>query len=472
VVVRVFLLTVCLAVPAFAAEDTLQVPLGKVVPSIPTIKDPAQTYALYLPTTYSPDRSWPVIYAFDPIARGAVPVELMREMGEKYGYILVGSNVSRNGPLQVSNDAAVAMWDDTHVRFKIDAQRHYVTGFSGGARAATLVALLCKDCIAGVIAHGAGFPQQIEPTKDVKFIYFGTTGNLDFNYIELLDLDRSLIASGTTHRMRYFDGGHEYAKPEVWREIFAWIELHAMKQGRKPKDQAFIQQQFDLQAARLRDLETKGDLYGLSLEVGRAVADFDGVADVSAWKLRAAELAKSKAVKAGEKREKADIRRQQLLAHDAYRDLQIISDEPAERAEPLARVRNQFGEMKKQVIAAREKGQENSPDILPMRRALYQVLAQCSELGQLAFRRKDYTTALIMFDLVIELARSAPGAHLERARTLAAMGRTKDVLPELRRAMEKGIDAAAIREAPEFAGFRGQPEFQAILQIVPPPEVR
>jgi hypothetical protein len=38
--------------------------------------------------------------------------------------------------------------------------------------------------------------------------------------------------------------------------------------------------------------------------------------------------------------------------------------------------------------------------------------------------------------------------------------------------MEKGIDASAIREAPEFAGFRGQPEFQAILQIVPPPEVR
>jgi tetratricopeptide (TPR) repeat protein len=461
-----------IAQTAPSARETIQLPLGKIVSSLATIKDPAQTYALYLPTSYRSDRSWPIVYAFDPIARGEVPVGLMQEMAEKYGYILVGSNVSKNGPLQVSNDAAVAMWDDTHVRFNIDPKRHYVTGFSGGARASTLVALLCKDCIAGVIAHGAGFPQQIEPTKDIKFIYYATTGNLDFNYIELLELDRKLDATGTIHRMRYFDGGHEYAKPEVWREIFPWIELHAMKQGRRPKDQTFIDQQFEHETSVLKDLEAKGDRYQLALELKRAIQDFDGVSEIAAWKLRSAELANDKAVKEGEKRKKADIRKQQLLAHDAYRELQIISDEPSERAEPLARFRNQFGEMKKTVVAAREQGRENDPDILPLRRTLYQVLAQCTELGQLAYRRKDYSTALTFFDLVIELARAAPLAHLERARTLAQMGRTKEVLPELRKAMEKGMDASAIREAPEFAGFRAQPEFQQILQIVPTEQIR
>jgi hypothetical protein len=126
--------------------------------------------------------------------------------------------------------------------------------------------------------------------------------------------------------------------------------------------------------------------------------------------------------------------------------------------------------MKKKVLAARDQGKENDPEILPLRRALFQVLAQSTELGQLSFRRKDYGTALIFFDLVIELARSAPLAHLERARTLALMGRDKEVLPELRKAVEKGIDASAVREAPEFAAFRDKPEFQEILRIVPGPD--
>jgi tetratricopeptide (TPR) repeat protein len=245
-----------------------------------------------------------------------------------------------------------------------------------------------------------------------------------------------------------------------------------MKQGRRPKDQAFIQEQYQLETAKLNELESKGDLYALWQELGRAVSDFDGVGDVTAWKKRAADLENNKAVKQGEKREKEEIRNQQVLAHEGYRDLQLISDEPSERAEALSRFRNTFGEMKKKVVAAREKGQDNSPEIVQIRRTLSQVLAQGIELGERAQRDKDYSTALVFYDLVIELARSAPLAHFERARTLALLGRNKDVLPELRKAMEKGFDASAVRDAPEFATFRSQPEFQEILRIVPPPETR
>ena len=66
-------------------------------------------------------------------------------------------------------------------------------------------------------------------------------------------------------------------------------------------------------------------------------------------------------------------------------------------------------------------------------------MAQGIELGQRKEREQDYGSALVFFDLVIELARSAPFAHFERAKTLALMGRNKDVLPELRKAMEEAI---------------------------------
>ena len=91
------------------------------------------------------------------MARGAVPVARFKDAAEKYGYIVVGSNNSRNGPQPLS-EIVSDLWADTHARFSIDDQRVYLAGFSGGARVAISVAFWLKDRVAGVIACGGGFP--------------------------------------------------------------------------------------------------------------------------------------------------------------------------------------------------------------------------------------------------------------------------------------------------------------------------
>src|SRR5437879_904675 len=62
---------------------------GVVIAKAVTLADANQSYALFLPSYYSPGRKWPIIYAFDPEARGHLPVELMKDAAEKYGYIVV-----------------------------------------------------------------------------------------------------------------------------------------------------------------------------------------------------------------------------------------------------------------------------------------------------------------------------------------------------------------------------------------------
>ncbi|MCI0656054.1 MAG: hypothetical protein L0170_03170, partial [Acidobacteria bacterium] len=54
--------------PAGAPKDLLAP--GTLHDRIATAEDPSHSYALYLPSDYSPDRRWPVLYAFDPAARG------------------------------------------------------------------------------------------------------------------------------------------------------------------------------------------------------------------------------------------------------------------------------------------------------------------------------------------------------------------------------------------------------------------
>src|ERR1700760_3079032 len=73
---------------------------------------PDQTYALYLPSTYTPTKHGPVIYAFDPSARGDRPIDTFKAAAEKYGYIVAASNNSRNGPWPPEIEAAQAMSDD------------------------------------------------------------------------------------------------------------------------------------------------------------------------------------------------------------------------------------------------------------------------------------------------------------------------------------------------------------------------
>ena len=159
-------------------------PLDRVV----CADDPTQTYALYLPAAYSPERQWGVIFAFHPAARGPLMVAKFRAAAEQYGYIVAASNNSRNGPHAVSAAAAKAMTTDVGHRFSVDPRRVYLAGMSGGARVATGIAL-ANTLIAGVIASSAGFPDA-QPRTTVPFAVFATAGTEDFNYLEMRQLDR------------------------------------------------------------------------------------------------------------------------------------------------------------------------------------------------------------------------------------------------------------------------------------------
>ena len=146
-------LFVILMMQAAMARD---LPRGEIIPDVQCAADASQSYALYLPSGYSPNRVWPVILAFDPGGRGRNGVERYQAAAEKYGYIVAGSNNSRNGSPDTGK-AVAAMSADVLSRFSINSRRIYTAGMSGGARVAFSVAL-ASPSIAGVMASSAGYP--------------------------------------------------------------------------------------------------------------------------------------------------------------------------------------------------------------------------------------------------------------------------------------------------------------------------
>jgi predicted esterase len=250
--------------------------------------DNAQHYALYLPSNYTPARQWSVILAFDGGERGRVPVERYRQAAEKYGYIVAGSLNSRNGPWEVSMQAAKAMTADVKARFSIDPKRVYTAGMSGGARVAMKIALESRQ-IAGVFASSAGFPDEFMPR--VPFAVFGSAGTDDFNHLEMYQLDRRMTSA---HRVLYFEGGHTWLPAEMAMQAVEWMELQAMKSGLRPRDTALLDAWFAARVERIDALKDNAEAVGALLHL---IADFEGLEDVSKFGDRAKRLLKQQDVR-------------------------------------------------------------------------------------------------------------------------------------------------------------------------------
>src|SRR4030095_14348544 len=73
-------------------------PRGQLIEAVTCLGDASQTYALYIPSTYSPDSTWPALMAFHPSARGRGIVEKYQAAAGRYGHVVAGSNNSRNAP--------------------------------------------------------------------------------------------------------------------------------------------------------------------------------------------------------------------------------------------------------------------------------------------------------------------------------------------------------------------------------------
>ena len=158
---------------------------------------PEQTYALYLPKGYTPERNWPILYAFDARSQGKAVAALFQSAAETYGWIVVSSwNTASDGPIEPNFVAMRALWADTHDRFAIDESRVYAAGFSGTVRFSCILALTAPGTIRGIIGAGAGFPFGTPPKRGNPFVFFGTVGDRDFNWYEMNDLDAALAAVG------------------------------------------------------------------------------------------------------------------------------------------------------------------------------------------------------------------------------------------------------------------------------------
>lgn len=470
-VLAIFLVT---CVPLAAAQQSrppgdldidIQAARGNIT-RVTCLNDATQSYALYLPSHYSPDRPWPTIYAFDPFARGKTAVEEYKDAAEKYGYIVAGSNNSENGPFATEMAAAQAMWDDTHRRLAIDKNRVYTTGLSGGARVATALALFCYTCnVTGVIAHGAGYPIMQNPKQPANdhFAYYATIGDADLNYPEIIMLRRKKEQADAPFKVKIYPGPHQWAPPEIVEDAIEWLELKAMQAGAEKVDPAFVRKQSEKTQAEANHAEQRGDVLTEYFALRSLVEDFKGLEDTAPFAAKLAGVKGSKALKNAEHNEQHEIEEQATLTVDAGRELAQFGVSDANAQPGLGR--HIAGVM----LELRKKANSTSSDHLVYSRALAQLYIQGMEAGEDAMRGNHTSTAVAYFELMAEASPDEAWPALGLAEARVREGNKKGALKAIEEAVQRGLKhAQTLTQDPELKPLESDPEFQRIVQSLSP----
>lgn len=420
--------------------------------------DATQSYALYLPSTYSSAKKWPIIYFFDPAGFGRVPLELYKDVAEKYGFVLAGSNNSRNFSADESK-TVTALWQDTQSRIAVDPRRIYTGGFSGGARVAGSVALSCSFCqIVGVIAEGAGYPSNQDTSWD-KLLYYFAVGDHDFNWPEVMTVRRDREQYNQPYRVRVFSGSHQWAPPEAVEDAVQWFILNAMKSHDLPPNQDFIQRRFVQNQQEATDAEKRKEVLDQLAAYRSLVSDFSGLRNVSEAQKNLAALKKSSELKAALKNEEKEIQEQFVLEDQISPSLSDFLDENT--ADP-----NQLRmDIIQGMIGLKNEADHSKDETkrLVASRAFDHLWVEGIESGQQNLQAEHFEKAENCFNLMREV-QDNPLPYILLAKTHAAAGKPKEAIADLRNAIRKGFnDAAVIASDKQLQTLKSDPDFQTVL---------
>jgi dienelactone hydrolase len=425
---------------------------GKVIERMTNLSDPSQTYALYLPSYYKPEQPLPVMYFFDAHAMGKLPVEMYSGLAETYGFILVGSNNSKNGTnWNEIQSIAGKLFSDSQERISINTSRVYLCGFSGGARVANALCI-SNGGIAGVICCGASGPAANTKDPRSNYTFLGICGNKDFNYVEMRKYDMvDLAGKNVKHAFVEFDGKHEWPAAEAMDLGFLWTMVTDMRAKRIPVSDSVIINRMEPMALRVSELKKQGKTYEAFNMLKRQINFFDGLTDLSSAMNLYKSYKTDPVIDRAMKKEENTWKKEE--------ELQAFYQE-AFQSKSLEWWKQDIASMNKKIKSSADEGEK----LMYARIMDYLSLIAYMQTNG-AIQQNSLPAAKIYSDIYLLVDPSNSEAHYLAASLAAAEGNEKKTFSELEESIRLGFtDAARLQSDPGFSKINTKEEFLDIVK--------
>ena len=416
-------------------------PIRQLLTGFTLKNDPQLAVSLYIPDSSYAGTQLPLLLAFDSHARGEMVLEKYRELADRFGFVLAVSENSKNGhqpdqSLQIANSTL----DDLMGRLNLDPKRLVLTGFSGGARVACLVAQNRTD-IAGVIGCAAGYQPDV---RGQSFSYYGLVGVEDFNYVEMISLDRVLESISPPYWIETWKGPHEWPPVEDMEKAWDWMEFRQMAYETLPKDEERIgamKSRFEKAMASCKGT----DCYDLRKEYHSYLREIE---DVEALKAEMRQISSEQGFRDQRDRQQAAEAREAGLRETCQHDIQV---------KDLAYWQQEVPAMEKRAKPKTEEGYMHRRVLGFMSLVAYSYSNQSLAANDLANAEK-----YIIIYALVDPPNSEHAYFLAKLRM--RQGRSDEAMSSLIKAVALGFsDKDRMASDPDFVTLKGAPGFENLL---------
>jgi predicted esterase len=432
---------------------------GKLVENMAARADVTQTYTLYLPTSYDAMKQHPLLFVFDPRGRATLAAEIFKDAAEAYGWIVISSNQTRSDDDGAANAKALHALLPEANRYASNPRRIYAAGFSGTAILSCALGIN-SNALAGVIGVGGRLVEHAPPAK-FSFAHYGFAGDADFNNREMRMIDAMLEREGKTHRFRQFPGEHRWLPPELARDAIDWMELVAMKQQLRSRDEALIAKLYDADVATAKAFETSAQRVDALRRYREIVRTYDG--------LHATEDAAAAATRL---QSDADVKRElkEIARWDEFEERTINTF--SQIGSTFARLREEDIRPTSSVLARefrladlQRRAKRDGAEGAAARRLLEALYTHTSfYLVQELMAKHEYELAVAILGLATRIHADRWPAWYNLAAAQARTGDRRSALDSLEKAASHGMnDRSQLAKDEDLASLRGAARFQALL---------
>jgi hypothetical protein len=208
----------------------------------PSYMSSRQRYQLYVPPDYQPGKTWPLLVFLSP---GDDPLGWrywQKLCEDRDVFFCAAYGAGNNTPPGQRIRLVLDVFDDVRRRYRIDPDRTYLSGFSGGGRLACTIAFAMPEYFGGVLAvSGANPPHHLDYLRhhaQDRLSVALVTGETDFNRREVEVLWAPLFReTGSRSRLWLAPGtGHEMPPEAVLAAAYTWLEEDLPRRRREAKE--------------------------------------------------------------------------------------------------------------------------------------------------------------------------------------------------------------------------------------------
>lgn len=273
------------------------------------------TFSLYLPKDFTTDKKWPLILVFDLEGKEKQSLSMFINSAEQEGYVLVAPKVYDSISLTNNMITTSGVINKVSEMLPIRKDRLYAAGVSNAARFANLVPIFIKG-VKGVISISASMANTDLLNSKRPFHFIGIVGKKNFNYVEMLNLEKVLDRFRYPNQILLYEGQNEWPDQSYLKKAMQLFTLAGMGKGFVAKDSSYIQSAFKEDIDKVNLLKNSGKLLLAEQYMGEMMSIYSVHKNMDSLRQIQKELRKDRIFKGMKRSENAAFFKESLLKED------------------------------------------------------------------------------------------------------------------------------------------------------------